>query len=461
MAYIGTIKQNVVADAVNSSTANLAGGGTFTGTASSTLGVALIQVSLKTDQNCTVNVLQSPDAANWDLTDTYTYYYAKGGQSWDVRAEDSYFKVTVTNLNAATATTYFRLQSALCPIGDPVPRALSEDGCLKVDVGEISSNGFDKASLVSPMRALKTVESTRLVGAVFVGSTLDPNFWASSTGTGGTVSQALGEVTFATGATANNAVSLQSMRAARYVSANTNTFRAVWNWPAVTTSSASYKNERRVGAYNATDGYYFGAIQLNPATTPYLTVNCLRNGSLLSASNGAFNGDLGNTYDLNASVHTYEIYWTNSSAWFFIDDNFIHKFTGTANSLSGTQTLPVRVENINSGGNTANNTMTLRVASISRLGKLETESQYKHLTGAATTVCKYGAGRLHKIIINQNGTLATVYDQTSAVVGTEIAAIDTTKATGNTGTIIFDCPFSTGLTIVTTGAGTDLTVVYE
>jgi hypothetical protein len=48
------VRQNVQDSSVNSSTNNLSAGATFTGSSATTLGVNAIQVSLKTDQNCTV-----------------------------------------------------------------------------------------------------------------------------------------------------------------------------------------------------------------------------------------------------------------------------------------------------------------------------------------------------------------------------------------------------------------------
>lgn len=71
-----------------------------------------------------------------------------------------------------------------------------------------------------------------------------------------------------------------------------------------------------------------------------------------------------------------------------------------------------------------------------------------------------GAGMLHSIIVNQAGTLCTIYDQTSAAVPI-MGIIDTNKTTGIIGSISYETPFFNGLTIVTTGAGTNITVVYE
>jgi len=54
MSYFKNIKQDVVADAGNASSANLASGATWAGTPVSTLGVVGLQWNLNTDQNCTV-----------------------------------------------------------------------------------------------------------------------------------------------------------------------------------------------------------------------------------------------------------------------------------------------------------------------------------------------------------------------------------------------------------------------
>jgi len=54
MSYFKHIKQDVVADAGNASSTNLASGATWAGTPTSTLGVVGLQWNLNTDQNCTI-----------------------------------------------------------------------------------------------------------------------------------------------------------------------------------------------------------------------------------------------------------------------------------------------------------------------------------------------------------------------------------------------------------------------
>lgn len=130
-----SVQQNVLASIVNSSVANLLAAGTFTGKAESTLGVAGIQCSIRTDQNCTMHVDQSPDGTNWDVTDSFNVLSGIGFAT-TTQAVNSYVRVRVTNLNGASPTTYFRLQTALCPVVEAVPRALNANGNLKVAINE-------------------------------------------------------------------------------------------------------------------------------------------------------------------------------------------------------------------------------------------------------------------------------------------------------------------------------------
>ena len=96
------MSQAVYADANNTSIVDLDPDETFTGASTSTLGVAGLQWNLHTDQNCTVCIEQSPDGTNWDVSDCWDYYYAKGG-----RGE------TFTPV----AGTYYKLDIEFTPLG--------------------------------------------------------------------------------------------------------------------------------------------------------------------------------------------------------------------------------------------------------------------------------------------------------------------------------------------------------
>lgn len=100
-------------------------------------------------------------------------------------------------------------------------------------------------------------------------------------------------------------------------------------------------------------------------------------------------------------------------------------------------------------------------AQFSQYGEALTSERnlYRRISGATTVTVKSGAGYLRRICINRptNGT-ATVYDNTVGA-GTIIALIAYTNGTAPT-FLEYGIDFTTGLTIVTTGANTDLTVMY-
>lgn len=75
---------------------------------------------------------------------------------------------------------------------------------------------------------------------------------------------------------------------------------------------------------------------------------------------------------------------------------------------------------------------------------------------------KSGAGRLQKIIFNKPLALSvvTIYDNTSAS-GTKIGTITLPVTLLSAEPVRdFNCIFSTGLTIVTSGASSDITIIY-
>lgn len=82
---------------------------------------------------------------------------------------------------------------------------------------------------------------------------------------------------------------------------------------------------------------------------------------------------------------------------------------------------------------------------------------FKNINSATTTVVKVGGGMLHSITINTPVAGAiTVFDNTAAS-GTIIGLVTTTA--NSQGTLIYDCEFRTGLTILTATAN-DITVNY-
>jgi hypothetical protein len=319
---------------------------------------------------------------------------------------------------------------------------------------------FGHSVTVSPMGALRTAEAVRLVGASFVGATVDTNYWTKGTPTGtADWSQTTnpGSLTLSTGTTANSSITVNSQRIARYVAASPNYYRADIRVPAQTTGTAGYVTTIRFGAFDVNDGYFFQLVQTNPLTTPILSVVCRKTTVDTAVTSGSFNGDYNQYYVLDTNCHTYEIFWTNKNAYFLIDDVLIHTVTGLTVGLVDTQSLKVGLSITNSGNNNANNNFVVRSSTINRLGKEETRPTWKYQAGANTgQVLKYGPGSLHRVICNKNtGTTITLYDALSAT--NPIGIIDPTSRDA----IDYHLDFYTGLYLVTVGAGIDCTIVYE
>ena len=80
-----------------------------------------------------------------------------------------------------------------------------------------------------------------------------------------------------------------------------------------------------------------------------------------------------------------------------------------------------------------------------------------HCAGAGTFIISGDAPLiLHSIVINATVGTVTVYDNEAA--SGKVIAITGAAAVGQT--LLYDCRLFTGLTVVTTGAGTDITVNY-
>ena len=448
--HLGTAMiQSVYADDNNSSAADLnaANSYTFTGAATSTLGVVGLQWSLVTDQNATVYIDQSPDKINWDITDSFDYIESHGGDGNTVQALNSYWRIRVI-LTGTTDTTYFRLQGVLCPIADPLPRSLSGDGRLKSEVTITGKENDDRHVWVAPSNALVVVELVRMVGTTFDGTAKDANFWTEAVTGSGVVSQG-GEIELATnpvGATANSAASYASVRKARFVGGAALKFIGLFKFVTAGTTN----NIRRCGPYMTTDGFFF---ELDGST---FSVGARRASSDTLVTSGNFNGHYGDTWAPTAgSYYKMEIEWTPAGVYYYINGILLHKTVG--GHLTNFLTLPIKFENVNSGGITTNVVFDCITTVIVRLGELKTNPTYKYIAGETTTVCKYGAGSLHTIVNNDNSGSVIVYDNTAGT-GTIIASVDLAKVLG---TLTFNAPFSNGLTLVTSGSNAKVTVTYE
>ena len=449
-----SLEQNVIADTGNSSTTNLASGATFTGTGRTTLGVVGLQWSLKTDQNCEVCVEESPDNTNWDIVYCFDYIASKGGRGETVQATQAFWRLRVTNSGVST-TSYFRLQGVLCPIAVPLPSELSHDGRLKSSSTITGSQNEDRHAWISPLNQLTTSPQYRLAGKSFSGATKDTNFWTEAVTNGGTVDQVPGEVKLTTNTTANGTARYTSVRKARFVAGNPNMFTGGISFKTALTAG----NVRRVGAYNGTegvdgDGYYF---ELDEST---FSVTTRKAGTDTRITNGNFNGHYGvNWTPVASTYYKLDIEMTPMATFYYIDTKLLHKTAG--GHQTGTITLPITMECNNSGGATADIEMHCVGAIISRLGQIITNPTYKHIASNDTYICKYGAGKLHGIAINDPSAACTltIYDNTSAT-GTIIGIMALTTKVITPFYMNYQLPFFTGLTIVTS-ANSDFTIIYE
>jgi hypothetical protein len=453
----GSVIQQVMSDVNNSSTDSINQNAIWEGQSTSTLGVAGIQVNINADQNCEVYVDQSMDGENWNITDTFKYYYTHGGDSWTVQATASFVRVRVKNVGFDDAVDVM-IQTALCPMVEAVPRSLSEKGNLKVAVNEIV--GYLGESVeISPQGNLRVCTPVRLVGAVFIGTTFDTNFWTKGTPTGsGDATLASGIMTLKTGGTANSSVTVNSIRIGRYVGGAANFFRGNIIVPAKIETGGT-GNVRRWGAFDTSDGYFFEFDGTD------LKVVCRKGGSdAESVTSGSFNGFYGERYVLDTNMHTFEIYWTTKHTWFVIDEEVIHEFTATTAALSNTPSLKIGLENTNSGGNTANNTLLVCSATINRLGTMDTTPHWYHVATNETRILKYGPGTLHRVMVNtfgSTGNTCSVHDDT-VVSGTAntIAVIDLNKNNAASNSYEYHIPFHNGLKYIT-NSSVDMTIVYE
>jgi len=314
----------------------------------------------------------------------------------------------------------------------------------------LKDNQSTKLVKIDPMRQLATSNPFRLVGANFQGSTKDINFWTENVAAAGSVTQISNQITLITGGVANGSALYTSNHASRYIAGCANFFRGVIQLP----DTGAVNNIRAWGAFLATDGMFF---ELNGTTFNIVTRIGSTDTRVPAAS---FNVA---TFAIDTNVHTYEIWYTNSKIWFFIDDILRHIVSAATTPVIGTYSLKIGLSNINASGSTSNVLMNIRAASIYRFGSDKTLPIFYNVAIAETRTLKQGPGQLHKVILGgpgSNNSTCTIYDNTSGA-GTKIATLTINAAVGLT-TLIFDTAFATGLTYVTVGTTVpSITFVYE
>lgn len=303
---------------------------------------------------------------------------------------------------------------------------------------------------VSPMGDLRSVSPYRLVGATFTSGAIDNVSWSGSLFQGATIYQPSAEVELRTNTTANASASFASVRSARYIGGYGQRFRAQVQLG----DTGAANNLRFWGAATVNDGCGF---ELSGSTLNAVTIKA---GVYTRVPQASWNTDTNGSITLT-NCNSYEIYWTNKSVYFVINDVLKHKASFSTTTWSNTMHLPVRLKNENFNDATSDVTLKCRTATIHRLGPAESAPLYRNITTAATYVLKSGPGRLHHIVVGTvagNGSLLTIYDNTAGS-GTVICTVTVNNQTAFQD-LSFDLDFFTGLCIVSTGTWS-ATVVYE
>jgi hypothetical protein len=322
----------------------------------------------------------------------------------------------------------------------------------------IFGRNIGKTAQVSPMRALSTFDQVRLCGTPFHGTTKDTSFW-SETGTtaNGSVTQAGGQVVLTTTVDSGSAAIYTSTRTGRYVSGSSNKFRAVVRFPDLGT--VGNNNIREFGAFTATDGFLF---QLN-ANVFNIVVRKASTADQVIAK-ASWTGTYAAAFTLDTNVHTFEIQWTNSSAWFFIDDNIMHTVKGDTSPSTATLTFPVAARNINTLIGAAVS-LNVRTMSILRMGQaLSMPMSYYHASGTTAGVnLKVGAGNLHRIVFGgaANNAVITLADSITGATPSIWVYTATGALAAPASVDLGGLPFLTGLRLIVATGNASCTIIYE
>lgn len=441
----------------NSSTSNIDPGeeNAFTGEPFVVTGAGILGVMFFSDQNCTITIQQSTDGANWDISDTYEYTNYIANFSAPSQVFGNYARVKVVN-NGDSTTSSFRLLTILQPIGAVLPRALCRNGCLRVTVnGTTDQYGFVAEN--TPTGEQRVSNFSVLVGAPFEGSGLDDKFWSNDVVNGGSVSVTSGTANISTGVTANGAAKLWSFRRNQYIPGTSCRFRAIAQFGA-----GAVNNKMLFGVAHGetmpslTDGAMFAVVDGQFSIVIY------KGGSLEQIT--SFNGDLGSNYSVSGGeLLDFEIYYSVSSLYFSISGKLLHKYIVSGGRWADTAEFHIYAESSNSNGLAANHVINLHSAGIGRFGKITPQHVSDSQSGTtAGKVLKIGVGVLVSVSVSgvANNSRIILYDNISPS-GTILWDSGAMGAQSTPNTISFDnIPFNVGLTLVISGASSNVTTVY-
>lgn len=304
---------------------------------------------------------------------------------------------------------------------------------------------------VGPGSQLQVAIPHRLAGGTY-GAAINTAHWTATTSGAGSAAGVANSIASLVSGTANNGFGmLQSTQVAGFMLSFPNIFRAMMRVPVLVVAD----NTRRAGAvlHTATpqNGVYF---EVSPAGV--LSCVCVSGGVAAAVASGSFNGASA-SYALDTNAHLWEIVYCEMGVHFSIDGVLIHTTMPTTAPLYRISHFPVTLVSMNSAGGTTSGTLECWNACIMRLGPAASVPRMLNIVGAGTFVLSYSPGVLHSVIVNgAGGTSVTVYDNTAAA-GTTLATI----TLAGIATMDYHGGYNTGLTVVSVGAGTDVTIVFE
>lgn len=439
-----------------STTTPLGVSATFTSPWVNVENVVSIRMMVFTDVSGTLVTEHSNDAGATIFRSSNQPYEANRHEPLSFYPRGDWFRCQV--VNSATAQTFLQLATdflttALTITQSPYSAALGRTSLAAQTRAAIYDFQVDEfASISAQNNDFSVAHRVNLIADNFRQVTpLDALLWTTvvvGTGTGAIANTRL---ELKTGVTANSAVKITSTIVGRAYSGISQQYRA-----GVQLLNAGDINcVKRWGAFNDSDGFFWELDGTSLfAVSRRLGVDT-RTISTSWTSLPTF------VLALGGSNTTFSITFFGNTAFFIIGGDVAHRMSGTVGGLSrtGTLNLPIRQEIFNKNGAAVDNTLIITGTSLYRFGPDQVSPRYKNIVGAATTVVKNDSGRLHRVIVSDGSgaNTCTIFDNTAGS-GSGVATINVNKLHGS---IEFDLDLSIGLTVVTTGVDTNVTVIFD
>ncbi len=466
-----------------STTTPLGSGGTFVSPIMNLTDYTNIASSIISDQDGSLLGEWFADAAGTIPVRTFTAPYSAAGgdilQSTPKLAD--YLRITYTNGSVAQTTFAFQFWKLDKPTGgqvSPLEAFLPTNILTQINrsiitgrnpfgvyknVGVTNFSHLNSAlndsnsgasAFVAPNGSLNVAEIFRLVGGNFVaGQALLSHIWTENLINNGTTATPNGELVMSTGTTANGEVRIQSFRRSRFITATFNLSHQAVSTP----NRLNTDVIRRWGVFNPDDASQDGSFFENDGG--FIRIVRMKNNVREEVVELAdFNGQ--DTFLFNDDISVYEIIYNAGTLFFVQNRKVIHFMESLDTAAYGTPHLRIghSIQNIN--GNTTDNTLITRGSSVSRIGANSAIPDFFNITTPGTFTIKNNPGRVHRVIIGDHGMGATTLAIFNSTTGTGelISTLDMTEVQGVSE---INVEFDTGLTIVATGNGIDITIIFD